>query len=633
MSKETPQQDGPQGRTEGGSGKPDLHAHDDPVKLGISITKCEEYFSPSGVGFTDFTAKIYKCQGTGWVECDVEAQITFMLYYVSNLAGFCMNGGREDAFAPDLWFSKDENGTDEWKYPLDNSTAAPNSDECEKKILGMDNEPGHFHYQWIQTKGVKNEATVTVRSEDYGAWGWIETTAPGCLPLPPREDKDSPVPCPPGSGCCTAAGPVPGQIAYVRDGAPKLKQWKSLTGVIMANWVKIPRDGNNNNIPDNDNMARWDSGNDGQSGAERDIDQLPAGMGDGDGFTVFEEYRGFVREDGSQSWYHVRTDPNKKTVFVYLPKNDKYFADLKDLVDSPIAFFTRTGLEIYKITEKYNKNGSHKFVKIHDDNSNVELNFNRDWARGKPKLEDCSQSAIWLRGNPEMPKGWFGFACSARKANPALTKAGREKAGDLFDPPSQDEGTPGTPGLKTHCCINVKLCKSDIKHPDRLNQVVAHELGHAVNFQHHGEGGVHAHSDGMLGCWRGLLTSGDEDCVMHYDTVSSNIKWWCEPDSKTVKDVLDTQHHAVYYPNTVGPGGTGIPVQDWSGFQHDPNVGVRDSGRLKGVPLDMHAYSNDGPGTTYCSAQAGTGDNNEDGKNNRATLGGCRGYLKVKDWT
>ena len=610
---------------------------DEPVKLGIAITKCDRNWDPTGIGFTDFVAKIYKCiGGQGWVECDVDGPITFTLHYASNLAGFCMNGGKEDAFAPDLWFSKDESGTAEWVYPPDGGADAPSSRDCESKILGQDNEPGHFHYQWIKTKGVKNEAKVTVRSEDFGAFGWIEATAPGCLPLPPREDENSGVPCPAvGDRCCVAMGPDPSQVAYERQGDSRLKSWKSSRDKIMRSWVKIPRDENNNNIPDY--LVKWDSGNNGQDGAERDRDNQPGGMGDGDGFTVFEEYRGFVKEDGTKTWHHVRTDPAKKTVFVFIPNDDQFYNDLKGLVDGPPAFFLQTGFEIYKITEPYK---GHKFVKIHDENSNVELNFNRDWARGKPNVKDCSQSAVWLKGRPEMPAAMFGFACTAGKVPLFLTKWGREHQGDLWDSPPPDEGTPGTPGAKTHCCVNVPLCKKDAAHPDRLNQIVAHELGHAVNLQHHGEGGVHGHPEivykggrNWRGCWTGLLTSGDESCVMHYDTIISTIKWWCEPNPTTVHDLMENQH-VVNYPNTQSMFGTGIPVKDSAKFTHAPNMpSTRTQGEWKGLPDDMHVYSNDGPGVTYCGNRAGTGDNNEDGKNNAATLGSCSSYRKVKDWT
>ncbi len=641
--KPIPEDDGHTGGTPPGQNAPNQLE-----RLGISITKCSKYWSPEGVNSTDFVAKIYKCVGgQGWVDCDVSAVITFKLHYVSNLAGYCTNGGAVDGFNPDLWFSKEENGEEEWMYPLnDNTDPAKHFEPCESPLLGQDNEDGHWHYQWIKTKGPKNEAKVTVRSEDYGAWGWIEATAEAGKAtviehLPPREDEDSPVPCPAeGNKCCVAVGPVPDQMAWVRPDKPpgEAKKWKPLRNAIMSWWVKIPRDENNNNIPDY--MEKWDQGNANEEGAQRDDDDHPGGMGNGDGMTVFEEYRGFVKEDGTKYWHHVRTDPAKKTVFVFIPQDDTYYKQLKELVDNPLATFVQTGLEIYKITERYGgaTPSVTKFVKIQNKNSNVELNFNRDWGRGMEDVKACSQSAIWLKGRPDMPNNILGFACSAGADSLSMTKAGRELQGDMWDPPPPNEGIPGTPGAKTHCCINVPLCGKDKAHPNRLNEIVAHELGHTVSLQHHGEGGVHPHPDIYIknkniysGCWQGLLTSGDESCVMHYDTVATTIKWWCEPDPNSMPDVKKDKQ-TVTYPNAQTVFGTAVPVKDWSQFKHANPTDTRAQAPWKGLLNSMHVYSNDGPGVTYCSSRAGTGNNNEDGKNNGATLGNCKGFLKVKDW-
>jgi len=111
---------------------------------------------------------------------------------------------------------------------------------------------------------------------------------------------------------------------------------------------------------------------------------------------------------------------------------------------------------------------------------------------------------------------------------------------------------------------------------------------------------------------------------MHYDAPGIKADCWCEPDPKGIKN-LQEDDKEVFYPNTPlnPPGGARVPYVDLRTLRH-----------AKNAAKDMHNYKNDAPGVTYCGNQTGTGDNVDVNppKNNTATLGNCRAYLKVKDW-
>jgi hypothetical protein len=83
--------------------------------------------------------------------------------------------------------------------------------------------------------------------------------------------------------------------------------------------IPIPRDDDGNRIADD-----WESRN-GLRGspADADDDAKPSGQAsDGDGITLFEEYRGFVRLKGrTAERVHHRTDPNVKSLFVIDDEN------------------------------------------------------------------------------------------------------------------------------------------------------------------------------------------------------------------------------------------------------------------------------------------------------------------------
>ncbi len=122
-----------------------------------------------------------------------------------------------------------------------------------------------------------DHARVVVTAFDFGAHGQLQVKA--------TDENEAPVPV----------------VFETRRDAP----------------VPIPKDEDGNTIAD-----AWDEehGTSGQD-AEWDEDDDPPGQRrNGDGFTAYEEYRGFrTKDDDSTTKGHVRTEPKKKDLFVYDP--------------------------------------------------------------------------------------------------------------------------------------------------------------------------------------------------------------------------------------------------------------------------------------------------------------------------
>jgi len=497
--------------------------------FGVDITKCPPKWLPEGIGYVKFKAKIYECIEGKWVNGPPDF-ITFHLHDVSHEKGICMNCGHSTT--PDLWFPQQKGFN---VFGENDKTEKP----CEEKILGKDN-PHHKHCLSAKTEKKVPDAEVTVRSEDFGAWGWIEAMAGETeeesakyIQIPPRENAASPVAC---EGTC--CGVLRKNILISAGSKP-------------AHWVKIPRDEDGNNIADDAPQNKCGGE---EAGALKDDDDEPAGEFTGDGLTAYEEYRGFIVNEGApgdkKTQTHIRTSIKKRDVFIYVEN--------KELVEAVRnGYFKKTGLGVHIIQDENLVGG--KFTR--------EINFNRGY--GNPNVDTCIQHAIWLKIG-DLKKG-FGSCCPI-------------KPPPKWDPETY-QGVPGTPGTKTHVCINYSKCVLN----KRLNQIVAHELGHAINLYHHGEGGYHIHSDRIKGIDyqyydQGTMTSGDPECVMRLDTADG----WCTN--------LTGQH-----------------------VQHRKYTAVG------GKRLD-HA------GSIFCETQKGTGINQDDTVTNDATVGNCKSHIKVKDW-
>ncbi len=213
--------------------------------LKVNIEKCASGFLPQG-GTNDNTTTI-----RAFLTPDtVKGKIKFTLFDVSDEKGYCLN-------APTNPPASGED-SDAWKdYQFATQTGFT--------ISGSDNNIAE-----TVTNNL-HEATVTIKSFDYGSFGKIKaefTTQDGSLTCIAKE--------------------VGGTNEYTR----------------------LPADTNANNIADS-----WsgDTGPGGSSLAADDTDNVPTGK-IGDGFTRYEEWRGFV-----VGGIHIRTDPTKRDLFVYDP--------------------------------------------------------------------------------------------------------------------------------------------------------------------------------------------------------------------------------------------------------------------------------------------------------------------------
>lgn len=302
-------------------------------ELGIDLTKCPRNWLPApvdtgtGTPTVDVTARLYECRDGHWAPAgpDVKRVITFALSGTSREPGFCLNDG--ESANPDLYFPEQPG------FELDDDATV--DDRCPARILGQPNPP-HDHHQTARTDAPTTEATVTIRCEDFGAWGWVEAKADDCVPIPPRDDPDAPVSCN-DKGCC----------------------WG-------ANQVSIPRDENANRIAD---VAAQDAAGPGRRGARQDVDDTPSNPQPGDGLTAYEEYRGFIVHDAGTDETHVRTDIDEKDLFVY------------DQSDLGIGHFGSSKVTVHLLKDS----------RLYEANHSRRINFNSRFST------QGDQHGLWLK--------------------------------------------------------------------------------------------------------------------------------------------------------------------------------------------------------------------------------------------
>jgi hypothetical protein len=204
-----------------------------------------------------------------------------------------------------------------------------------------------------------------------------------------------------------------------------------------------------------------------------DKDDQPAGDGyDSDGYTGYEEYRGFEIVEPAAG--HVRTDMRKKDLTIW---NEAAF-DVS-------RFRTQSRLTVH-IVGKDN---------LYSNNNRYWSNFNsptfREYQQAGLRL--CDGSATSCSGDPDV----LGIAKT-------LT------------------GSPAPPNWVKNVAVykgrieKMKLVKDGfLTYTDKSQQVVAHELGHAVNTYHHGE------ATGSAGNYNFDVVhgprSGNVSCIMRYD--------------------------------------------------------------------------------------------------------------------
>jgi predicted Zn-dependent protease with MMP-like domain len=210
----------------------------------LEIEKCASDYLPQG-GSNDNTTTIRAFV----TPSTVEGKFKFTLFDVSDEKGYCLN-------APTNLPASGED-SDSWKdfqFPSQTGFTISGSDSNIAETVASD----------------LNEATVTIKSFDYGSFGKIKAEFT-------KQDY---------SFTCIA---------------------KETGGI--NEYTRLPADSNSNSIADS-----WsgDAGPSGNSDATYDDDNSPTnGYTTGDGLSRYEEYRGF-----NVNGNHVRTIPTIKDVFI-----------------------------------------------------------------------------------------------------------------------------------------------------------------------------------------------------------------------------------------------------------------------------------------------------------------------------
>ena len=218
--------------------------------------------------------------------------------------------------------------------------------------------------------------------------------------------------------------------------------------------VTLPLDTNGNHIWDTweRNSGVW-----GKPAAE-DGDETPEGAGKGDGFSNFEEYRGFMV---AGTW--VSTDPAAKDLFVF------------DEAGWGTGVFFKTGILIYQIDQD-------------DMNSKRVVNFNRGTSTAG------AQKALHVKDD-RLPPGILGLTYI------------------------------GSPNQTHEVLLDLQQLKAESA--DAIGSIIAHELGHGVGVEHHGDYTERTCHGGPKGLYapQGGAWSGDRGCVMSYSAALYYAGW------------------------------------------------------------------------------------------------------------
>jgi hypothetical protein len=297
--------------------------------------------------------------------------------------------------------------------------------------------------QKATTDSYYDEFEITIKSYDWGGYGRLKVTAET------RGDKE------------------PVETVYV-EGHPNQKE------------LLIPIDRHNNHIAD-----YWEEHevfNHGGNSAISDTDLVPEGDGhQGDGFSFYEEYRGFMTKKG-----HVRTNPFIKTLFV-----ESSVPNAKAGIE---LFSAASGLEVY------------------------ELGKNQ---MDKDRVVNCNGV-----------KGGFAYVTTQHGLRMMEAPLDRQYPGQGYGGLTSRLGPP-----KNVAWVKIQKNFGSFFKLSEKNVTIAHELGHAVHIDHHGDGNYYCRAKpdclseltkdvpGLLGRNPYIAVqhgenSGVESCIMRYNTAN-----------------------------------------------------------------------------------------------------------------
>lgn len=396
-----------------------------PCTYDVRLTDLNPDWIPDATQKVNITPSIQFFNGITWEPCLAKRIITLRLEEVSREPGVCMNyppvqlqpGASLPAqHPPDLFFMRSDNET---KWVLHGFT--PINVECPNDIIiPGDNSPAnHAHYLTAVSKLPVNSLPVIIKVEDYGAVSKLTANIArfkGDTIIIPRDDNDN----------------------DIADGAV------SSDGVsldVYSTYIAVPNS---------------------------DIDNTPAGPETGDGFTNYQEYRGFIRKNSNVPGairFYFRTNILKKNIFII----SNYYL-------FPLSYFSNTGLQFYRIIDDSKilyQRGQENLTLIagfpDGPATNLhaaEINYNRGRHSGG------AQYGLFLE--KRIMANLFGIC-----------------EGDMAA--AQSRGRFMTPRETFKVLINVNMCHNRIVNGIHLNPsnyeraTIAHELGHGINIRHHGD--------------------------------------------------------------------------------------------------------------------------------------------------
>jgi len=321
-------------------------------------------------------------------------------------------------------------------------------DEFDLKIRSEDNalldvaQDG----QRAESDSGQTEASVTITSFDWGAYGKLKV------------------------------------IAKLNDGSEQVAHVQGDDGKTV---LTIPLDDNGNHVADAWEKEKGIWGKD--YPANWDEDPEPAGQRrNGDGYTLYEEYRGFMTLDG-----HVRTDPLHKDLFVYDP--DGLFKQYYEP-------FNPAQLNLHYIDETMMvfsgeaRNPENRWVNF---NSSAETMYARQYALYIRQWTTMSGSKVGeAASNAKAPGFKLGEAASVINVLSFLDELnGTDYAADAeyFREPLKScyliKVAPG--GVEKSVAKLTGSLAQSIFQAD-MTQAVIHEVGHCIGIHHHEivDGGV-----------------------------------------------------------------------------------------------------------------------------------------------
>jgi hypothetical protein len=282
-------------------------------------------------------------------------------------------------------------------------------------------DTGPKKWSILETSGAESSVDVTVTAMDFGAHGELQVyVAPGC------------------------------------EGG-----WRQLTvdEKTGANGFQIPVDADGNFIADpqpGGELAEFKG-----RPALEDVDNAPVGNGTrGDGFTAFEEYRGFVTHDGPScsplKGRHVRTAPSQKDLFVR-PADPLFWMTL-------VFMESAMGPTTHGICPQHYGGDNKRIV-----NFTMQIDPG-EGIRGARLTQNFPQHGLRL----------VNESLSGHRGAVGMS-IGRQGL-DGFGPPRQID----------RVVVDVGAYAARLPPDERVNymtvaKTVVHEIGHAIGIRHHGD--------------------------------------------------------------------------------------------------------------------------------------------------